>query len=310
MFSRLGLALVTGYVWFFTGERVFWSFLHTDQNIPVLTATWLVYSFFAYIALACIDYFRVRSVWALFLLAALYGWLIEGLVSLTVFGGAGMPFPLSISWTGLAWHAVFIVWCWYMVRVAITQSSFKTLLHTIALGLVWGSWSLWWALENPPQITTPDMFFLHAAITSALYLLALHSYTWIAQKRFIPTRLELGFFGVLVLAYYAIITIPASPVLALTLLPALLLLTLWGLRKNRMAESEASVLADLTHPLPWGRSLLLLLTPLVASLLYNTGLAISTNWVFFVVLTPLGTILFVVSLFMVWKRAKKRSSEA
>jgi hypothetical protein len=301
IFQRIGLALITGYVWFFTGERVFWSFWRPHDSLGDMILTWLLYSFFAYICLICISEFKVRSASAMFLVAALFGWLVEGLFSLTMFGVGGISIWASISWTGLAWHAMCILFCWYWMRDAVQHSTKKTLLGATAFGILWGVWSLWWVFETPPVFSTVPASFSYGILFTTFYILALHAYAWIGKGSFRATLTEKVILAGICFAYFAFVTVPAAPVLALTELPVLYALIYLGLRRNRQIETAPNVLTSFQTPIPWGRSLLLFIAPVLATTIFSLGFHALTNYLFLGVLTPLGFGLFLWSFWAIFR---------
>jgi hypothetical protein len=109
----------------------------------------------------------------------------------------------------------------------------------------------------------------------------------------------------LFLLYFVFITVPAAP-LALALLPALLAMLYFALRLNRRAEGQPDLLAVRLEPLPslWS-SLSLLALPLAAAAVYAlafwAGLRWHTNWLLYLVTTPLGFILLALSIINIWK---------
>jgi len=102
------------------------------------------------------------------------------------------------------------------------------------------------------------------------------------------------------------VTVPAAPLAAL-ILPILLGLVYWGLRQNRRAETEASLLTDLGGPAPLWKYLSLLALPTASVLVYALALTLDlhwqTNWILYLITTPLGFILFGLSLYRVSKRS-------
>jgi hypothetical protein len=101
------LALLNGFILFFYSERLFWSAWRPGDSIPDLMVTWLAYSVLAYLFLATVWFFRVNHLWSVFLAGAVYGWLTEGGLIHTLYGTEETaPFPVSISITGLSWHAL------------------------------------------------------------------------------------------------------------------------------------------------------------------------------------------------------------
>jgi hypothetical protein len=107
------------------------------------------------------------------------------------------------------------------------------------------------------------------------------------------------------LAYFAFVTVPAAPI-SLLVLPMLLGLAYYGLRRHRPAEEAASLTATLRgriHPLNY---LALFALSLTAIAFYALALSLNlqwhTNWILYLITTPLGFILFGLGLF------KKRAS--
>src|SRR5208337_596700 len=89
------------------GERV--------RAVPDFLITWIAYCLLGWIFLDLVRRFRVASFTALFLCGAVFGWVDEGVVVDTLYGNPTNPFPLSISFTGLAWHAMLSVCVgWYL----------------------------------------------------------------------------------------------------------------------------------------------------------------------------------------------------
>lgn len=305
IFQRIGIALATGYIWCFTGERVFWSFWRAENTLPDLLLTWLLYSLFAYICLICISEFRVRSFPAIFLVGALFGWLVEGLFALTMYGAGGIPLPFSISWTGLAWHATFIGFAWYWMRTQLQSSTKKTILGAAVLGVLWGVWSLAWIFETPPVTSTAEGFLGYGLMFTAFYILALHAYAWFGKGPFRASRIEKTVLAVLCLAYFALVTVPTYQILALVGLPVLFLLIYIGLRKNRTIETSSDILVAFQTPVPWGRSLILFMAPIIAVTIFSTDLHFRSNILFLGVLTPLGFALFLWSFWRIfWAKSR------
>lgn len=107
IFKRVAVALCSGYIILYYGEFMFWATPDREGlNVAGIIAVWLLYSMMAYPLLCVVSYFKVRDPWAIFLAGALYGWFEEGIVVQTMYGTPDSPFPMSISFTGLAWHAL------------------------------------------------------------------------------------------------------------------------------------------------------------------------------------------------------------
>ncbi len=301
--KRLGLVLATGYIAFFFNERVFWSMPRADDTGLGLILGWLLYSLFAYMCLTVLQSFKVRSVWALFLVAALFGWLIEGLYALTTFG-INFPFPFSIPWTALAWHAPAFLLGWYFMLRILTTSTLKTLFATLALGIFWGTWSLAWPINGDDiNFATADIYLINGLICTTLYIIALHSYRALGIGSFVTTNIEKSVLAVLALTLFGLWTVPGGGfLLPLTVIPVLFGLLYFALRKNKSVETEPNAFSLVDARIPFFRSLILLLAPCIAALIFNSGLYMNTNIFYALVLTPAGTLMFGVSLYKVLRR--------
>ena len=132
----------------FYSELVFWSKLDpSETTFSDLLIMWFLYSALAYVFLSTITEFKVGSFWTLFLIGALFGWLVEGLIVQTLYESL----PLSIFWAGLAWHSLISVSIgWYAIRKALKEGNRRRIMQISSLfGLFWGFWSItWWAEEK------------------------------------------------------------------------------------------------------------------------------------------------------------------
>lgn len=103
--KRLALSLSTGVIFVCWSEVMFWARPIPGTSLRELIPTTLVYSFGAYLFLWLIDAFRAHSFDAVFLAGAAFGWLVEGVFVQTLYE----QIPMSLSFTGLAWHALLTV---------------------------------------------------------------------------------------------------------------------------------------------------------------------------------------------------------
>lgn len=216
---NIALALVTGYIFFYFGERVFWSFPHPGDTLISNVLAWFLYSFAAYATLIVIEYFKVRTWWSLFLAATFFGWLTEGVFAMTLFGVEGLPFPITVSWTGLGWHALIDVFIgWYLMLTFLSKNQYvKITLVALALGLFWGLWSLAWALETPPIGITPDIFLLHGLLTTLFLGVSYYLFFRLRPTEFKSSRWERIIIALPILAFFVLVTIPAIGLLSIAL---------------------------------------------------------------------------------------------
>lgn len=322
-FKRVAVALCSGYIIVYYGEFMFWATPDREGlDVAGIIAVWLLYSTFAYTFLTVASLFKVRAPWAVFLVGAFYGWLGEGVVVQTMYGTQDGPFPTSISFTGLAWHALIDIWIgWYLLRRVLSQNKyFKTISLACAVGLFYGFWAIFWWNEPPPPMKVlldtgqKNVLFIHFTLfvfgTTVPLVLAHWLYNRVRLTEFKPSKVEIWILGVLVLLYYAFITVPAAPK-ALWVLPPLMGITFWALSKNRRAETHPDAIVGFSEKVKPLNYLLLFFIPLVAITIYFLALAndihLPTNVIIFYITTPLGAFLWFLSVVKCF-RPKKISS--
>ncbi len=322
-FKRVAVALCSGYIIVYYGEFVFWATPDRDGlDAGGILAVWLAYSVFAYPFLCVTSLFKVRDPWAVFLAGAFYGWFEEGIVVQTMYGTQDGPFPASVSFTGLAWHALIDIWIgWYLLRRVLAQNKYlKTIALACAIGLFYGFWGIFWWNEPPTPMKAlldtgqKDVLFIHFALfafgTTVPLVLAHWLYNRVRLTEFKPSKVELWILSVIALLYYAFITVPAAPK-ALWVLPPLMGVTFWALSKNRRAETCPDAIVAFPEKVKPLNYLLLFLIPLVAVGIYFLALAsdtrLRTNVIIYYITTPLGAILWLISVGMCCR--PKRSPE-
>ncbi|MCC6731055.1 MAG: hypothetical protein IT208_17150 [Chthonomonadales bacterium] len=288
------LVAASGSVLFAFSERLFWSFWRRGDTPGELLITWLAYCLLAWIFLAIVRAWRVDGPWPLFLAGAVYGWIGEGVLVDTLYGGPGNPLPLSISWTGLAWHALLSVWVgWYALRLALTAGpATRAAGVCAAIGAGWGAWALWWPRE-PEGIVSVGVgaFASHALFVWALLSAAAWAWGAAGADAFRPGRGQHMGLALLVLAFFGLVRAPVTPAAA-AVLPPLLALCWLGLRAHRRVASGPDLLDVLSKPVPPLRLLALAAMPAAAIAVYGAGraagLAPPTNVAVYLVTTPLG----------------------
>ncbi|MBZ0280723.1 MAG: hypothetical protein K8L97_08265 [Anaerolineae bacterium] len=291
--ARLAYTLLTAYILTFYSEWMFWTGRPPSPTFFLeALPTWMAYSFITFFFITAVGYFRVRSLWVIFLCGALYGWLLEGVLVQTLYDA----FPIQISFTGLAWHALISVlfgWWWLPRRLHESRAIIPCLLFGLGLGL----WSIGWWLEPDVAVAAPESVFLYNGFFSLLLVPAYMLWSRFKLADFRPTRIEVIGALVLLALYFAVITVPTQP-LALLVLPPLLTLVLWILRKNRQHEPEIQIKVA---PITLKKALPLLLIPVTASLVYAGALSIGLTFpglqVLYTITMPLGFILFAISLY-------------
>jgi hypothetical protein len=301
------LVLATGYIFVYFSEHLFWARVRPDDSLQNWISAWLGYSLTAFVFLTLVSKFRIADRWPLFLAASAFGWLTEGLIVQTTYD----MLPLSISFTGLAWHALISVWIgWYAVRQALTAPpSLRTLGLFAAIGAGYALWGIFWWLEPDGGVATLGEFSTFTLTISALVMVAYTLANWSASEPFTPNRWVTGIIAAVFILYFAFVTVPTAPV-ALLILPILLGLVYFGLRRNHQVETGEPLTTALHgrfHPLNY---LALSALPLTAIAVYALALTLNlqwhTNWVLYLITTPLGFVLFGVSLAKVWRTKESK----
>lgn len=302
MLKQLIASAANGYILMYFSEHVFWARVRPEDSLGDWISGWLVYSLAGYLLLALIATARVRTIWALFLAGAVFGWLVEGVFVQTTYEAL----PLSVSWTALAWHALFSVWVgWYAVRRALGHSVLRTALWAGAIGLGYGLWAITWWLEPGLDAATPEAFAGFAFATTGLWILAHGIFNWAAPALRRPNRVLTFIVSALFVAYFAFVAVPAAPV-AIGVLPILLALAAFGLWANRRISGDGDLLVS--APIPLRRYLSLVMVPISAVLVYALADAFGwqwhTNWIVYLITTPLGFLLFGVAIYAGWRRGR------
>lgn len=298
LLRRIALAVSTGCIFVCFSELGFWAHPTSGTTPPGALALLPPYSFAAYVFLTVVAVFRVRALSALFLAAALFGWLVEGVFVQTAYD----DLPFSLSFTGLAWHALLTVMVgWWAVQRALRSSMWRSLWLSALIGAVYGTWAIRWWSETARPTPLPD-FALYTLATASLLVAAY----WLAPRLraapFVPSRPECVLLLLALLAYFALVTVPRQP-LALVVLPPLVALVVFALWQNRRAETRADAIVALypTPSLALGRVLpVLLVLPATATGIYGLLLVLDARFpvgiVLYLVTMPLGFLALLASL--------------
>ena len=304
---KAAVVLANGYILFFFSERVFWSFWRLGDSLRDFVITWLVYCLLGWLFLDLVRRYRVASFAPLFLCGAVFGWVGEGVVVDTLYGNATNPFPLSISFTGLAWHALLSVGVgWYVLGKALTdEKPTRTAVISLAVGVGWGLWAVWWPTELPGSVDTSVWGFArHALVCSVPFLLSWLVIGWARPAWFQGSRLATVVLWVLVAVLFLAARVPSRPYAAL-ILPPLLAVCWAGLRHNASTEQRPDVLDGLLGRVHARNVLTVVLMPLAAIVVYGVfhslNRHIPTNVLLYVVTMPLGFWFFFRSLWVIFR---------
>jgi hypothetical protein len=210
--------------------------------------------------------------------------------------------PLSISFTGLAWHAPISIGIglWALPEIL---SRCPRLLFPAAIGIGWffGAWGINWIANEAEYHASIPEFVLFAAATTGLLILALAVFTALRRSAIVVHSWEGALLAGLA-AFFFIFRVIAQPVAALVL-PLLLGITFFALWNNRRKEA-AGMLAEPLPPVPARAFVALPVIALAAASVYASvvwaGAKIQTNILFYLLLTPLGFILYFGSLWRIF----------
>lgn len=299
------LIFSTGYVLFFYSERVFWSFFRPGDSFFDILLTWVAYSVLGWIFLVCIHSCRIHTFPGVFLSGALFGWMGEGGLVTTLYGSPDNPFPISISWTGLAWHALLTIGVgWYATLTAFVSPNWKrSFTLSLSIGLVWGLWGVFWPSELGSTCdTSPTAFLLHSICFGGLLPLAWLGIRYSGQA--VQQWGNKSWWAMVALVVLIIaIRIIATPEAA-WILPVLVGIVFIALSHWRKRSTGPDSILLMATGFPKGRVLWFLLAPLVSSAsyacLWHVDQKLPTNVLLFLITTPLGFIVFGWCLWKCW----------
>ena len=257
--KRLLAMLSLGYVLYFYSEVMFWARWKPGDTLLSQAVTWLVYSLLAFFVLLLSERYRAEGVDSVFLIGAVFGWLVEGVVVQTAY----VAFPFQLVWTPLAWHALITVLLgFYFAGKALGEWELKKSGAFFALmGAFWGFWASYWKLEDGYAFLPWD-FALYAFAGTAILAVAYLSLASLSGDEFKPTRGEFVLYGAF-LSVFAAVTFAMVPFAPAVLVP-LLAIALYSLGR---LKGEGSFVRRYPTINP-RRLFLLFLMPLSALLTY------------------------------------------
>ncbi len=139
-------------------ESWFWARLRPGDSVLGFASTSVAYGLAVQVVRYVAHRRRVSAkgpgAWRrILLLGALYGWLVEGVIVTTVID----DMPFTLSWTGLAWHALFTVLVgWWWIPRTLDRPARGSVWRLGAVGASVGVTTLayaaglagWWALRG------------------------------------------------------------------------------------------------------------------------------------------------------------------
>lgn len=264
----------------------------------------LFYTLFAYALLGSLHWFSVRTITDLFLVGALVGWAIEGIVIPLVYEAV----PISIVWPSVAWHSlVDVLLGWYLLRRLMrSETGWRPLAAFTLVGIVWGAWATWlWTDPEVLQPLDPGTFAAYATATSTLWIGGMALVDQAGTTSLRVTGWEARVWFVVAGASALFMAASALP-LSLAIVP-FVWLTVRALRRPTDTTSDELV-THLTARPAWTRYLATAATPLSAitiyTLLHAAKWAVPSEDVVVVLLLAAS-----VWLLVAWRRALMRTGQ-
>ncbi len=244
---RLGFVALSTAVFVFFSEKVYWY----PQGYAIGELL-LFYAFPTYACLWAVDYFQVRRLPGLLLVAALFAFLVEGVLTPVIYE-AGLLDPIMPAYF-VGWHGLLaVVFGWYLLRKWLVNGQWKRLLvGSLLFGLFWGLWAIvYWLPENFEGFANPGQwavvdFGLHA-FTFTLLLMGAH---WLLgrggwQAQFMLSRAEKWIATAVLVFLFVTLAFPAAPLGIFKLLFLLTLVLLPLTIHHRRQQETGSIFSDL-----------------------------------------------------------------
>lgn len=237
-----------------------------------------------------------------FLVGALFGWLVEGVLVTTVID----ELPLTLPHTGLSWHAlVTVLLGWWMLPRLLERRRAVSLGVLAAVGACVGAWAAFWRFEDG-DVTPVLEYAAYVSLLTVGYAGGLALWWWMRDR---ATPGPLGTApAALILLGIAIVHAIERPITLLG--PALVAVAVVALITTRPREPDA-ILLPTGGAAPFGSLWRLAVVPAAAIPVFAAFAAtpepIPTGWPFFAVGVIGGTILFVVAW---WGGVRARRTRA
>jgi hypothetical protein len=297
--GRLAFALLSAAVLLVFSEKLYW-YVTGYTLVDLLVG----YFFPAFVLLWVVDAFRIRRLAPLFLAAAVFGFVAEGMLTNTLYEGGPLAW-FSVSYTPLAWHApLSVVFGWWWLRRELLAGRTRRLaLGCAAVGVLWGLWALaWWLPENaadPALLAAgarlgrwPVVDFAAHAFTFTGLLAVGHGLLgrggW--RSSFRPSWVEAASVAAGLLLFFGALVLPAYPWAPLRLL-VLVGVALGALYVNKRREPLGSALSELAGVVPPRRLLALGTMPAAAVAVYALATVVEPSTDIITLITAYGLVL-------------------
>jgi hypothetical protein len=266
---RLFFGLLVTAVLVFFSEKIYWY----PQGYAIGELI-LFYGVVVYTCLWAIDYFRVQKLPQIILIAGLFAFLTEGVLTPVIFEG-GLLNPMMASYF-IGWHGLLaVVFGFYLIRKWLRHGQWQQLLlGSMLVGLLWGGWSItYWLPETFAGMAYPGQwpvveFGLHA-FTFTLMLAAAHGLlgrgAWLPS--FKPSRAERILLGLMLLFFYITLSFLVVP-LGFIPLVGLIAIVCLPLYRYRQCTTAGSLLKTLGGKIQMRYLPILIVMPALATVVY------------------------------------------
>ncbi len=287
LIKRLGFVFLLTVVAVFFSEKAYWY--PTGFAIFEL---WIFYSVPIFACLWAIDYFKVNNFPTLILIASLYAFLVEGVITPVIFEG-GLFDPIMPAYF-IGWHGILAIvlgWFWFRKWLIDTQP-IRLIGGAVGFGLLWGAWSIsYWLPEyqveyadsiGPLGSVGPfwqvEEFGMYAFFFTGIMILShllLGLGGW--QSLFKPSKFERWIIVILLLFFFGTLSFPGAP-FGILKLAVMLTAVFIPLYQHRKRSRDETLLQQLDQPIYKSRLWYLFLMPLVATAVYALALPIQGDY--------------------------------
>jgi len=271
-FGRFVFLMITGAIVSVSSERMFWYWSSNPLDHFEMA---LYYGAAAAAVLWVIQRFKVNSLSSLLLVAPIFAYMVEGIITPILYTGG--PFvPFFPAWFSF-WHGfISLVGLWYLLHLWLINGQTRAIAWaSVGLGLFWGVWSITMLLPGnfndpeliedqggPLEILAP-MAFARYAVSFSLILAAMH---WLWGRLVKPVDFEPSVWGkrlyVVAVAAMLVVWSVAIP-WAAPMFAAYVAIQIWVLRRHAQGATGPGLFEQLSGRVR-GRHLLALV-PLPAT---------------------------------------------
>jgi hypothetical protein len=275
---RLLFVVLSTIITVFFSEKAYWHI----QGYAYVELV-LFYAFPVYACLLVIDKFKVQRFSALVLVASLYAFLTEGVLTTVLYEADPLDVLMPAYFIG--WHGLLsLAFGWYGLRKWLMKGQWKRLLaFGLIFGLFWGTWAItWWlpeAFDNPVSVRPWSIvdFGLYAFVFASTLVLShwlLGRGLW--PREFKPSKVEKWVVVLSLGVLFSLTVLPILPwaIFKLVVLLGIIFLGLYAGRGGEQTELTRTIFSELVGPVKGGHVLTLFAMPVAATAVY----ALASIW--------------------------------